>query len=858
VKTTIAEFLLRHASDAAELAQRAEVLAALTQLPPQRRNELAEAVNMVCRTIAAHGGCGKVRFSLVQRGGDRFIEVSVSEPQSADSTSTQVRPPAEAVSKSKETEAAVIQRVGEMVDHFESSGWPVSGAVIRMAQALSPAFSLPTEAEVTEWAKMLKANNALDALAFALRRARSLEIALGQARCHDDLRSRLAAETSDAENLNALSLVISKTKNAISIMARDGTIIGVNDAFVRLTGFEPSEALGKRQDELLFGPSTDPEAVREYRESLNVGRELTRDVMQYRKDGRTFWVEIDLIPVPGADGSVARWIAICNDVTKRRQTEDALRAAKDTAESHSRMKSEFLANLSHEIRTPMNAIIGMTELALSTDLSAEQRSYLQTVRSSGESLLTLLNDILDLSKIEAGKMELENIDFDLTEVISETLRGLEVEAQEKKLPITLEMRGDLPRMVRGDPTKLRQILVNLVGNSIKFTEQGRITVEVEEQWRNEEEVGLHVSVKDTGIGIPAEQLDKVFQAFTQGDASTTRKFGGSGLGLTITSELVRMMNGRIWVHSTPGQGSNFHFTIGLKLSKASATAASVPEPVRLPAVTKETAPREEKLPAGKAERSLNVLVADDHDANRNLVVTVLRKRGHRCVEAVNGNEVLDAVRREHFDVVLMDVQMPQMDGFQATAEIRKREETTGGHLPIIALTAHAMTGDREKCLVAGMDAYLAKPLRPKKLVNMVESVFDLDQQAAKRASPVENDARPDSDFDFTAALDSLDNDEDLLISQMNFFLTDGPVLAGQIDQAIDEQDPHQVQISAHRLKGMLSRYDYHRAAALAHELERKGEQHALAGAKPVCHQLTQMVNRLVAAIQQYVDDHSRP
>jgi len=751
----------------------------------------------------------------------------------------------------------VIQRVGELVDHFESSGWPVAGAVIRMAQTLSPAFAFPTEAEVAEWAQLLKSNTAFDALSFALRRARSLEEALDRARSAQELRAGLAARGTDAENLTMLSLVISKTKNAIAIMEPDGTITAVNAAFVQMTGYAPGEAVGQRYDDLLFGPSTDAAATSAYRRARDDGRELIQDLLLYRKDGATFWIESDLIPVANAAGRLTRWILIGNDITRRRQTEDALRAAKETAEANSRLKSEFLANLSHEIRTPMNAIMGMTELALATPLTDEQQQYLQTVRSSSELLLSLLNDILDLSKIEAGKMEMEEIDFSISDVVGDTVKTLDVKARQKGIALSANVAAGLPPIVRGDPTRLRQILLNLIGNAIKFTDTGSVTVTVEEQWRRDTEISLQFSVRDTGIGIPAAQLDRIFEPFKQGDASTTRKYGGSGLGLTISSELVRMMNGRIWVQSTPGHGSTFHFTIHLKWSMLPARSpAGIPAklPLALPRPASDTASTALVAPA---TRRLRILVADDHDANRNLVTTVLGKRGHACVEAANGYQVLEALDRESFDVVLMDVQMPGMDGYQATAAIRKREEEQGGHVPIIALTAHAMSGDRERCLLAGMDAYLAKPLRPSELVQLVESVppsSSSSKAAAMSPTPEEEAASPG--YDLQVALESLDNDVDLLINQMSFFLNDGPVLIGQINAAIAQRDAHQLQIAAHRLKGMLARYAFHGAVELAFALEQQGKLGAFDGADALADQLAPLVARLATGIQEYIQQHS--
>ena len=463
---------------------------------------------MVCRTIAAHGGKGKVRFSLVQHGGERFIEVSVLDHDGATSEDAQDAQQEAAEANSSRWEAAVIQRVGELVDHFESSGWPVSGAVIRMAQALSPGFPVPSEAEVADWGQILRTNTALDALAYALRRTRSLEVALGTARCQEQLRSGLGGTSSETEHLTMLSLVISKTKNAISILEPDGSIIGINDAFVQMTGYSPSDTIGQKLSDLLFGPSTDSAAVLAYRRSIAEGEELTQDVMQYRKNGQTYWVECDLIPVRNAANELTRWIVIETDITRRRETEQALRAAKETAEKNSRLKSEFLANLSHEIRTPMNAIIGMTDLTLATDVTGEQREYLQTVRSSSEALLGLLNDILDLSKIEAGKMEMEDVDFDPRQIVQETIKTLSVKASEKGLELSAQLPDDLPQPVRGDPMKLRQILINLVGNAIKFTEQGEVVVLAETQWRTELEVGLQFTVRDTGIGIPADEAGR--------------------------------------------------------------------------------------------------------------------------------------------------------------------------------------------------------------------------------------------------------------------------------------------------------------------------------------------------------------
>jgi CheY-like chemotaxis protein len=393
------------------------------------------------------------------------------------------------------------------------------------------------------------------------------------------------------------------------------------------------------------------------------------------------------------------------------------------------------------------------------------------------------------------------------------------------------------------------VLLNLVGNAIKFTQQGQVTVTAEMQWKNDDEMALHFAVRDTGIGIEPDKLDEIFQAFRQSDASTTRQYGGSGLGLTISSELVRMMGGHIWVDSTEGQGSIFHFTIQVRRGAPLALPSATPNDAD--AVTMED-DRDDWQSAPRV-RPLQVLLADDHAANRQLVTSVLQARGHRCTEVTDGQQVLEAWRRGTYDLLLMDIQMPVMDGFQATAVIRKEEEGTGKHIPIIALTAHAMAGDRERCLAAGMDAYLAKPLRPHELIALVESVADLKPHAPPSSPPAEPTAEP-SDFDLKYALESLDNDVDLLLGQMGFYLQDAPQLLESIGQSIETNDPQQLQLSAHRLKGMLARYACHAGADIALALENKGRSGQLSNAAALWQELRPIVSRLTAAIQQYVSD----
>jgi PAS domain S-box-containing protein len=674
------------------------------------------------------------------------------------------------------------------------------------------------------------------------------------------LRRRVQAQTGEIDHQRAfLRQIIDMCPNFIFVKDRMGRFTLANRALAEAHGRKPEDFTGKTDVDV---GSSEQEAAAYHRDDLAVMDSEREKVVQEEPHtdatGRLLWMRTVKRPLIGPDGTATHVLGVSNDVTVHRHVEATLQKARAAAEAANQAKSEFLANMSHEIRTPLNGIIGMSELCLDTGLSREQREYIETVQLSADGLLNVINDILDFSKIEAGKLELDPNEFDIRQTIDTALKMLALRAHQKHLELACDICPDVPERAIGDANRLRQVLLNLVGNAIKFTERGEVVVSVCVENRTDAGIALRFTVSDTGIGIANERQQLIFNPFVQADSSTTRQYGGTGLGLTISTRLVTMMGGSIALESEIGHGSKFHFTAKFECASSVTDNTSVAEqvlvgtralilddnetsrrilhnalarwdvraelaadaaeamtvlgqcaqqgdPVRLMLVDldmpqvdglsfvqglnqehraqatiimllnsstqRDDAARsrdagissylvkpirttelreallqelanvsaiEPQAPAKQAtaELNLNILLAEDNPVNQLVMQRLLVKRGHRVTIAATGKAAIDALSRDRFDLVFMDVQMPEVDGFEATREIRKREASGQPRTPIVALTAHAMSGDRERCLEAGMDGYMTKPVNPKELDDTLKSFMASAHSSSAKPSAV--------------------------------------------------------------------------------------------------------------------------
>jgi PAS domain S-box-containing protein len=773
-----------------------------------------------------------------------------------------------------------------------------------------------------------------------------------------------------------LAAIVESSEDAIFSRSLDGVITSWNAGAQRLFGYAAEEVLGRPASLLL--PPDRPDESR-ILEAIKRGERFAHiETVRVRKDGSQAAVSLSASPVVDAGGQVVGVSSIARDITERKRAAEELQKAKAEAEAASRAKSEFLANMSHEIRTPMNGVFGMLDLALDTELPPEQRHYVERARASADLLLRVINDILDFSKIEAGRLDLEPAAFSLRESLGELIKGFGPRAHRKGLELALHVRPDTPDGLVGDALRLGQVLTNLVGNALKFTDRGEVLLEAGVESVSEGQVCLHFAVSDTGPGIPPDKQQLIFAAFAQADSSIARRFGGTGLGLAISARLVELMGGRIWVESEMGKGSTFHFTAcfrrhrealaqqkaervdleGLPVLAADdnetnrgilaemlanwgmrptavgggraalaemkrAAEAGNPFPLVLldavmpdldgfavaqeikrdPALAgatimmlssddaagelarcrelgiaaylrkpikqsellnavlaalgrlaagPETAPAPPGVPRTGAPRGLRILVVEDNEFNQELAASLLKKWGHVTVLAGSGRAALAAWEREPFDLILMDVQMPDMDGFAATEAIRAKERATNTHVPIVALTAHAMKGDRERCLAAGMDAYACKPIRAGELFEVIARLFSSDREGA-RGTPCP-EGPPGAVFDLDTALAAIDGDRELLRRLAQLFLGECPKMLGEIRDSVLRGDVAALERAAHKFTSSLGCFCAQRACQAALRLEELGSAGDVPGSQQAWPELEEAVRRLQGALADLVRD----
>ncbi len=610
----------------------------------------------------------------------------------------------------------------------ESADWKISHC------SYSIPYSTTAEGEVYPLQELAVRNQSLETL-IAERTIQLSEANDNLQQTNEELAREIAdhkqADDALRESEVHYRLLTENVSDVVWQVDSDYLLTYISPADERLRGYRAEEMIGQHIFNLFDedGIATLTKITRQRQEIEQHGMKsgtISYEAQQRCKDGEWLWVEVRSTPERDVQGTITGYYGITREITDRKRAEDELHqqavmleaevaerqvthekmlVAKQDAEIANRVKSEFLANMSHEIRTPMNGIIGMTQLLYMTELTEEQREYLGLIDSSGHNLLALINNILDLSKIESGMIELENVEFSLERAINDVTNTQRAIIGSKKLTITILVAPDVPKIVLGDQLRFKQIILNLLGNAVKFTAQGSISISAMFESRLNDTVVIRISVSDTGIGMAAEQLEKIFGAFAQADASTTRKYGGTGLGLAISQNLAKLLRGKIWVESEPEVGSRFHLVIPF---------------TTLPIVAGSSKKAEIALQPARQGRPLSVLVAEDNEINQKFITTILGKMGHKVICVPNGELALEQWRQREFDCILMDIQMPVLGGEAAVAVIRGEEAERGRRSTVIALTAHALIGDRERFLENGFDGYLTKPVLADELAEQLK------------------------------------------------------------------------------------------------------------------------------------------
>jgi len=635
------------------------------------------------------------------------------------------------------------------------------------------------------------------------------------------------------ENIRLFEATVINAKDSVLITDADlengPNIVYVNKAFCDLTGYTADEAIGNTP-RMLQGDDTSRDVLDELKSNLMHGKPFQGELKNYAKDGTPYWLNISITPIKNHDGIVTHFTAIERDVTTQKTNEKELEEQKNKAETANVTKSEFLANMSHELRTPMNGIIGLSDLLMDTQLNDEQKQSVEAINKSSESLLMLLNDILDSSKIEAGEMTLENVPFNLRGLVNDSIKLFKPKIDEKKLDFKFHYSPSLPVGIISDSNRLQQILMNLISNALKFTDRGEIALTLSRTQNNI----LKVTIDDTGIGIPEDKQDHVFSKFSQADETTSRRYGGTGLGLAICKSLITIMGGKIGVHSIVGQGSSFWFT--------------------LPIVETDIEVLETKgveIASQVDFGNVHVMVVDDHPINLMLARKLLKKIGIQRIQIVdNGQEAFEYTQVGMYDAILMDCQMPGMDGFQTTEAIRKMHKGQALHTPIIAVTANAMKGDRQKCLAAGMDDYISKPIDPNTLIQTLQKWIQTTEKRIDVEIPPDNAMGqnqheiPPVNLDELRELFGDDPDDEKMLFDLFFTTAEESIENLQI--AIDENDNEKWRKAAHKLKGSAANMRAEPLAKICTEAEQgyKDSEQKLTTIKDKIHDLKSFIDNM--------------
>jgi len=639
-----------------------------------------------------------------------------------------------------------------------------------------------------------------------------------------DITRQKEAERKIRESETKIRIILDNSAAAITLTDEHERIVSWNKFTEHLLGM-------KRKDLYLlpvnkFYPKEEWKKIRA--ENIRkMGSKQHLETKIIKKNGDVIDIDLSVNVLRDAKNQIIGSVGIMQDITEQKRAQEMLIQAKIAAEEANSAKSLFLANMSHEVRTPMNTIMGMIDLTLDTKLDKEQRDNLAVAKDASVNLLSLLNDILDLSRVEAGKIKLENIEFHLTNVANSVCKGMSVLARDKNLKINLNIHPNVPELVEGDPVRLRQVLVNLINNSIKFTHQGSVDIEIKVASRKTKEVMLLFSVSDDGIGIPKDRQGRIFEVFSQAESSTNRRFGGTGLGLAISKKLVDMMKGRIWVESEESKGSTFSFTATFKVIQERVASTYVD------GVEENEISQQEMM--GKL-KGLRVLIAEDNIVNQKIAVRLLENQGCKVDAVADGQEALNKIEVKQFDVIMMDANMPVLDGFETTKIIRENEKKTGRHIPIIALTARAMQEDRKKCLEVGMDGYVAKPIDRLKLYSTIANLLNKGKQMSEDI------------LDFEEFLERVQGDRELLVELLDIFSEDFKEKRKQLQEAITQNDFETIKSIAHSLKGASGNISVKPMRAVFIEFEEMGKNSDLAGADKLVAKLDALNEELMERI----------